>query len=277
MSWHTRLHRPIVYASVGILIFCFAFLQTLSLGEPPFTLSVGQYIVGNYPTGIALHQPATGHYYASSIYDDYLVINGTRQAFSSLEMSPKKNNSRLTALGLLALAQWQVLSEVTHNYSLPKTISIDSVVTADSSTSARLDRTWKTSDLPGITAGATTFKYSNADLLIDPKRNIVFVASDRALDQQLVEQQARTTFTSRGTLIDMTSSWQLDTDTVVIVNPDSSGVLQLQAVADQKIMIHPATKTIEFVTTLSADSEKTQKILIKTWPTIPSYPWNSPS
>lgn len=287
MSWLSRLNRPIVYASVGILLFCFAFLQTLTLNEPPLTLSIGEYTAGNYPTGIALYQSASGHYYASSIYEDYLVINGQRQTFASLEKSLSdpdhsysytsvKGGSKLIMLAQLALGQSRILPLVTHQFYIPETIFVDSALTMNSSTSAQLTRNWKTYDVPGLSAGATTFKYSDADLLIDPKRNIIYVASDRALDQQLVEKQAKTTFASRGTLINPTASWQLDSDTIVILNPDSSGVLQLQAIADQKIMIHPATKTIEFVTTLSPESEKTQKILIKTWPTIAQYPWSSP-
>ena len=279
MTWLSRFTSSAVLYSVLVVACLWIFFLLQPLREPPLIASLGEYTVGNYPTGIALYQPSSGHYYSTSIYDDFIVTDNQRQSLETLPNTYNSRRNRLKTLSYIsAIAnQWLKFPGVHYEfYSGERDLFIQTVVSPTSSSSAKLTRTWYMRKQQNISAGSITIKFAALDFIIDPTNKLLYADADRAIDQSLLEQKTKQTLTATGALTQTNSTWEVDSRSIILINPDGAGVLRFKAVGDQMIFINPAKLTIEFITGLPQSGEHEQQILIETWPTITEYPWSTP-
>ncbi|MBP7875799.1 hypothetical protein KA012_02275 [Candidatus Woesebacteria bacterium] len=279
MKWKIQPLLTVVVTSTFLVAFFILFIFSLPLREPSTSLSIGEYIAGNYPAGIAFYQPSSGHYYATSIYDDFIILDGVRQPVGLwLHTSSRRNNdTKFQSTVASLMNQWRLATDVKQRFDSPThDQSIETIVSPMSSTSATLTRNWSFDDRQNISAAGITIKYSAQDLLIDQRNGLLYATSDRPIEQLLLEQTTAHKLTAVGELTEKGASWSINSNAIILINPDGAGVLRLKVIADQKIFINPANHTIEFVTNIPHSGQIKQQIVLETWPSLATYPWNAP-
>lgn len=269
MFRHCLVARFLAVCAVATLLL--SVLWLLSLHEPVALLPMGEYIAGEYPTGLALFQPSSGHYYAISYFKDAIIESGKQVPLFTLPDRVTSGESQQLNKVFKQLRNILFPTSLTYRITT-RYISTETILMTEKDT-AQVKRTWQTAN--GGSAmyshGVLTLNYHPQDLLIDPATNTLFIDDSRLVEGRVLEQRIKTSLRVSGPL-PAEGVWPVNGTSLLISHPEGTGLIKVTAEGDQQLFINPEQQTIDLVTPLQGQRTN-QKVLIETWPTVSAYPW----
>lgn len=253
---------------IGLLI---ASVLTFKLPERSADVSVGSYVLGSFPSGLAFYsgQGSANYYSISPLNDYFITAQGYRTALAATTSTANEDHIQqeidtLKSYIGISLPEYNTYRADHLRYTTKR---------LDQHT-VEVTRTLKAPSNPAAVTTGITLSYDDDSYVFSPDSGSVFSDQSEAQLNWLAEQSDLTLNKMKVPTEYQSArlfTWELTSNKVVLFNPAQAGYIVVQANSSQSILINPKDKLIEVVESVPADSKSiTISVQISIVPELPT-------